>query len=123
MRLLPDKFVIKYHKGVDTIADFWSTHLCKNTEYRSLAEEYVNFMIEYFQPIAPSMSKLVNETIRDDIMQSVIKLVNTTKWEHVTDKRLQSLRTCVMNLLLQMIACNCVTHDWLFMKHSREKQL
>ena len=44
-------------------------------------EEYVNFM-----------SKLIDETNRYDLLQSVFKLVNTNKWKHVIDKRIQSFK-------------------------------
>ena len=43
-------------------------------------------MADISKPIALSMSKLIDETNRDDILQSVIKLVNTNKRKHVTDK-------------------------------------
>ena len=64
-------------------------------------------MADTSKPIVVSMSKLIDETYRDDILQSVIKLVNTNKWKHVTHKLLQSVKNInfVMNLLLQMMAC------------------
>ena len=98
--------VMKYQKGEDNIADYLSRHPCKNTEYCSLAEEYVKFMTDTSKPIALSISKLIFETIRDDLLQSVIKLVNTNKWKLVTEYN--RLRTFVINLLLQMMACYCV---------------
>ena len=58
-----------YQKGEDNIADYLSRHPCKNTKYRSLAEEYVNVMTDTSKPIALSMSKLIDETNRDDLLQ------------------------------------------------------
>ena len=55
-RHLPYTFVMKYQKDEDNIADYLSRHPCKYTEYRSLAEEYVNFMADTSKPIALSMS-------------------------------------------------------------------
>ena len=43
--------MMKYQKGEVNIADYLSRHPCKNTEYRSLAEEYVNFMADTSKPI------------------------------------------------------------------------
>ena len=82
----PYEFVMKYEKGEDNIAYYLSRHLCKNTEYCSLAEAHVNFMADTSKPIALSMSKLIYEPNRDNILQSV--------------------------LLLHIMECYCVTQDW-----------
>ena len=51
------------------------------------------------------------QTNRDDLLQSVIKLVNTNKWKHVTDKQIQSFK----NICYELI----VTNDGLLLRNTR----
>ena len=80
LKLQPYQFRVQYRPGKTNAADYMSRHPCKQTLVCSLpdiAEEYVNYIAENAVPKALTLSKISDETCKDDILQHVIEAVTS----------------------------------------------
>ena len=80
LKLQPYQFRVQYRPGKTNAADYMSRHPCKQTLVCSLsdiAEENVNYIAENAVPKALTLSKISDETCKDDILQHVIEAVTS----------------------------------------------
>ena len=84
LRLLPFKFDMVYQKGEKNIADYLSRNpSTMNSDARTLADEYVNFIANQSKPAAISMESLVKATEEDKLLQDVASLIKSNQWKQV----------------------------------------
>ena len=84
LRLLPFKFDMVYQKGEKNIADYLSRNpSTMNSDARTLADEYVNFISNQSKPAAISMESLVKATEEDKLLQDVASLIKSNQWKQV----------------------------------------
>ena len=74
LRLLPYKDELVYKKGEPNIADYLSRHPSPVRDENTIAEQYVNFIMNSSKPCAIDMSLMLSETANDKVIQNVIQL-------------------------------------------------
>ena len=73
-----------YQKGEKNIADYLSRNpSTMNSDARTLADEYVNFIANQSKPAAISMESLVKATEEDKLLQDVASLIKSNQWKQV----------------------------------------
>ena len=85
LRLQTYDFVLKYRPGVDNPADFLSRHPvepshAKTAHEKTIAEEYVNFLIDNAVPKAVTSSEISAVTANDPTLQAVVQALKSDQW-------------------------------------------
>ena len=85
MRLQTYDFVLKYRPGADNPADFLSRHPVassnsRTAHERTIAEEYVNFLIDHATPKAVTCREISTTTAGDPTLQAVVKALKSDQW-------------------------------------------
>ena len=85
LRLQTYDFVLKYRPGIDNPADFLSRHPvdpshAKTAHEKTIAEEYVNFLIDHAVPKAITASEISTVTASDPTLQAVVQALRSDQW-------------------------------------------
>ena len=85
LRLQTYDFILKYRPGIDNPADFLSRHPVnpshvKTDHEKTIAEEYVNFLIDNAVPKAVTSSEISAVTANDPTLQAVVRALKSDQW-------------------------------------------
>ena len=98
LRLLPYKYELVYQKGETNIADYLSRHPSPVRDENTIAEQYVNFIMNSSKPCAIDMSLMLSETANDNVIQRVIQLLKSGKLQHCKEKNNNSYKNIYSEL-------------------------
>ena len=95
LRLQPYAITMQYTTGKDNSADYMSRHPSNknivSSRQEKMAEQYVNFILDSDVPTALTLEEIQSATAQYPTLQTVIKNLNTGRWQEMERKKLLCL--------------------------------
>ena len=109
MRLQSYDFDLKYRPGADNPADFLSRHpvlssSAKTAHEKTIAEEYVNFLIDHATPKAVTSSEISTATAGDPTLQAVVRALKSDQWHLPKDSSVDATSFLIFKTVRQELS-------------------
>ena len=90
LRIQEFDFTIQHIKGTENPSDFLSRHVThwptvNNSKYETVANAYVNFLVNHAVPKAMTLSQIQEATTSDSTLQYLIMLMRSNKWDSISN--------------------------------------
>ena len=90
LRIQEFDFTVQHIKGTENPSDFLSRHVThwptvNNSKYETVANAYVNFLVNHAVPKAMTLSQIQEATTSDSTLQYLIMLMRSNKWDSISN--------------------------------------
>ena len=90
LRIQEFDFTVQHIRGTENPSDFLSRHVThwptvNNSKYETVANAYVNFLVNHAVPKSMTLSQIQEATTSDSTLQYLIMLMRSNKWDSISN--------------------------------------